>query len=164
MGFEPPLYKYGKGKKMPFLESEEREKKEKLAEEFEQEAFRFSQLLLEDGNIPEDINKNFWGFITKHLILSKVLPGDERSVMNQFEINYNFELMSKPDYKHNFNKELEYIKTKALLKAFLMRARGGFERISQTTQIRQILYGEAEESSGGVLKRIGGGFKKLFGR
>lgn len=129
---------------------------------FDEALYRYTQFLIQEESIPDDIKARLWAFSDKENALSNIDKGTIRNMINYLEITYNYYTMSKPDYKFTFDDEIIHAQMKAKLIVKLSRSKEGFERRMQSTQIREVHMSERENQ--GILARAGGFISRLTGR
>lgn len=123
------------------------------------------EYLINDRSIPKHLRKQFfWAFSDKEMAISNLDDKQIRSVMLGSSIANKFYLMSKPDYKHTWEDEINYSNMRAKLFVKLNRSKDGFERKLEATQIRESHFdGGNQRRGGGVVGSIKSGFSSLFG-
>lgn len=123
------------------------------------------EFLVSDRSIPKHLRKQyFWGFSDKEMAISNLDEKQIRSVMLGSSIANKFYLMSKPDYKHTWEDEINYSNLRAKLFVKLNRSKMGFEREMQVKQIREnYVEGPQRRGGGGIVGSVKDGFSRLFG-
>lgn len=129
---------------------------------FEGEQWKFSQRLLDNDEItPKFIIENFPAFMDREMALTNMDKDVVKRIMLYYDIAKIDYMMSKPDFKHNFEelRMIDQARVKTLCKA--LRSTGGpdRERALITTQIRELRIPNQARQSGGFL----GGITRFFG-
>jgi len=116
---------------------------------------------IEDGEMPHYIQENFWSFISKDSVLTNNDKDDIRSNHNRLESAIEAYMMKcgPGEFTWETLEDLENLRSMVNIKD--KRAKDGFERKQQVSQITQSLYGEA--SSGANRPKRKGLFGSLFG-
>lgn len=133
------------------------------ASEIDRAMHKFVEFLVEDKSIPDDVKRIFWAPSDKEAALTNLQEGDVGRIMNLFDITALYYMMSKPFWDHSFDDDfaMEQLRFKLFLK--LKRSVRGFERRMEATQIRQMIYEEPTQASGGIVSRFSGGMRRMFG-
>lgn len=144
------------------LEEQEQRTSAETSRAFESDSFKFSELVLKDDmtKIPEHLQKGFWVFLDKELSLTNLKEEDIGRILFGFDLVKLDLMMSKPDYKLNFNDMADFdaMRLKALIKA--KRSTGDMmrERAMFMQQIKQLLTNEQQQVKGGWLSKLGSAF------
>ena len=144
------------------LEEQEQRNAVDTSRAFESDSFKFSELVLKDdmSQIPEHLHKAFWVFLDKELSLTNLKDEDIGRILFGFDLVKLDQMMSKPDYKLNFEDMADFdaMRLKALIKA--KRSTGDMmrERAMFMQQIKQLLTNEQQQVKGGWLSKLGSAF------
>lgn len=115
--------------------------------------------LMNDYNISEDIQQQFFGILTKHHMLSNLGDEDIKRARIEFDFAMETYKMTIPPHKFTFELENELAQIRMVFQSLINRGKEGFERKSHNEQIQQRIistptgYG-LEQKPQGVLSKI----------
>jgi len=117
--------------------------------------------LVISGEIPPKIKNFFWGFLNKNLTLSNLSDADIRVLMDRYDQAEDIFIMSIPRGEFNFSTMRHLNNCRTLVHVKACRAKRGFERSMERSQISQSMYGPMNQHEG---QGRPGLFGTLFGR
>lgn len=118
--------------------------------------------LISQSNIPESIRGMYWGVFDANTILSNLSEKEIQWMMNEYELFELRVIRKLKGHEYNADVALEMTQIKKVYFAILHRAKDGFERKTQATQIYSQITTEGRADpvhSTGFLAQ----FKRLIG-
>jgi len=131
----------------------------------EQEVSDFITSLVSSWDIDKELEKIFWGFASKDLVLANLTQEEVEQILADFDETIMQYMMSRTEWEFSWEEDMAITQFRAWLRARLSRGRRGFERKMQTTQTlvrHQVVEGSGavEEGRGRILSKLG----RIFGR
>lgn len=131
------------------------------------EVKELTKFLVEDKSIPKERAEKNWGFSNKEVALSHFDSSDAQILSLHFDVASLLEMMQKPDFKNDWNQVLEMENHRTDWFMRVRRAKQGFERKMQATQIRHLHSSRGsmgEEKKRNIISRLGAGLFGIGGR